>query len=144
MQRISKLGAQAVLEKYGRSYLLSLVRSYRLNNPSNLEQKVEKVIAALAPKLNFEWEREYQWIGASESHWLLDFLIYLNGEEVAIEINGSYYHSQPDRIRKDKLKAIDAGMRFDRYIVITEEQLNEQQDLEAYILQRITTNEMEE
>ncbi|MEO1666750.1 MAG: hypothetical protein AAFU54_19080 [Chloroflexota bacterium] len=144
MSRISKLGAQAVLEKYGRSYLLSLVRSYRLNNPSSLEQKVQKAIVALAPKLGCEWEREHQWVGASESHWLVDFLLYYKGAEIAIEINGQYFHSQPDRIRKDKLKEIDAQLEFDYFIVITEEQLNAQEDnLEAYILQRITT-EMEE
>jgi len=133
------------MRRFGRAYLISLVRAYRLNNPSNLETLVQKAIVKTAPDLNIEWEREYQWTGESEFHWLVDFLLYYDGEEIAVEVNGKFFHSKPDRMRKDEMKAIDARLRFDRYIVIEEDEINaNKDDLAGYIRQLITTHETKE
>lgn len=141
LKQIAPLGARATIEKYGLSYLTSLVRAYRLENPTSLETLVEDALTGMSDEISIEWEREYQWTGESGTHWLADFLIYYDDREIVLEVNGHYWHSQADRIQKDKLKQTDGELRFDDYVILDETIIAETDDLIQQILSYLIPEE---
>ncbi len=117
-QRIkARKGGRATLRKYGRSFLIGLIRESRLKKPSCLERTVE----AWLIELGVFYEREYPlhtgdgWIG------LVDFMC--EGGRLAIEVQGRYWHEDEKAIKRDARKA--AALNYDGIplLVLTEAEI---------------------
>lgn len=82
-----KKGYRSAVSKYGRDFGLKHVREYRLKNPSRLELHV----ANLLNQCSLSYEREVL-VECKDRTYLVDFIVYVQGKQVAIEVNGEWVH----------------------------------------------------
>lgn len=103
LKSIAPLGWAATKAKYGEKIAVKHVQAYRLANPSSLEQKVTDTL----DNLGVYYEREYWLQSTSGSVYLVDFVVFQSGQDIAIEVNGEYvhqFHTERDRRKRSLLR----------------------------------------
>lgn len=98
-------GYAAAVDRWGARWVVPHVQAYREAHPSKPEQQM----SALLDRLGIQHRREVmlptKCSGRKRRVYLIDFMLYHDGREHALEVDGIYYHTtNPATIRNDKLK----------------------------------------
>lgn len=101
-----RAGYQVTAAKYGRMFVMRKIREYRLLRMSSLEVMVAKELVNTGAQFNHEWLLPTKTTGRKRRIYLLDFALWGPGGALAgaIEVNGAFVHSRPERIQADKRK----------------------------------------
>jgi very-short-patch-repair endonuclease len=119
-RRRGRNGWRVMASRYGRRWAMRHVQAYRLDHPSTLEQRV----AGMLDRLRIQYEREHalstKASGRRKNVYLIDFMLSIAGEQIAVEVDGTFVHSQPASIKRDKLKTRLLKRRGFRLIRLSE------------------------
>lgn len=98
LRGIAPLGYKATAEKYGQHFAVEVQRTYRLENPSDLERQ----LMAVLEELELPYEREVM-VEAEGRAYLIDFVLF--GDR-AVEVNGEWVHQFHGERDARKLRAL--------------------------------------
>jgi very-short-patch-repair endonuclease len=127
-QRVAagKRGFAATLALYPRMrwQIMDKVADYRKANPSSLEQIVQDALDRLGIYAYREAKLATRASSVKRQRiYLIDFLIYLPSGPCAVEVDGAYWHNQPDQQRRDRAKRALMTRRGIRHLRLDEKDI---------------------
>lgn len=100
----AKQGFAAMAGRFGHRWAMRHVQAYREANPTRPELDMADLLADLGVYFRREVELSTKAHGRKKWTCLLDFVVYHDGREFVIEVDGEHWHSMPGRAQLDRRK----------------------------------------
>lgn len=120
-----KKGFAATTKKYGEKISVKHVQAYNLAHPSKLEAEVAGILDTLGVTYQREVWLETKASGRRKHVYLIDFMVYLDGREFAIEVQGGFHGRIPEKTRRDRRKKALITRRGYPYLAVHETTIKE-------------------